>query len=426
MNWRTDMPSRKTRTFNVVLAGILASCAIPGAAGIMSALDNGETDRALDLAKGDQRSLDLLAMEIIGRAAIDPQTRDEGLAALCRTGPRARPVLRDLSTASDPLVKVTAWAMLYKRGDRTYEEGLTAALDSELGLVRAQAVDALLAMDQGRAFHERYMLDVEPSVRLSVVTYLKDNEMPWSQLLLADAARRDPDDAVRTAAVAGLDPKDEASRDLLRESLSDGDRGIRLAAVSALGTDPASADLTWAAHLLVLPASEEGIGFASSLLATKEGNDKASTYLTGALGNPSPKIRLCALLALGVAGKKVEGLDDLGSDPSDQVRVAWCRLTRKLGTSEQARRMEILEAIVGESSDAPRLEAWLAMSEEKGGYAKVRAKVWNLLVSGPPPKQRYVLLHAVRPFADPSLAIRGMRLEDLGARLAAAATWLSR
>jgi HEAT repeat protein len=404
----------------------LVGCAIPNAAGIRSALDDGEHDGAVDLALADQRSLDLLASEILERGARDEKTRDDALGAIRQTGSRANKLLGKLAASDDAILSITAKSMLYRRGDRAYQEDLIEALESEYALVRAAAVQALVSIDQSPNFHERYILDNEPTARLAVVQYLATHDVPWAQSLLVDVARKDPDPTVRTTAVSGLDPSEETSRDILREALDDSDRAIRCAAASALGSETDSAQLTWTAHLLIAPVTEEGIRFATALLRADDEYQKAADYLAAGLADESPKVRLLTLVALTGIATEIDGFDALSSDPSAQVRVAWCRLSRKLGTSKPAERIEILEAIVDQKSDAPPLDAWLALAEEKGQYAKIRAKVWHLLTTGKPASQRYIIVHAVRPFDDTPIAIRGMTLDDPTVRFQAAATWLTR
>jgi HEAT repeat protein len=248
--------------------------------------------------------------------------------------------------------------------------------------------------------------------------------MPWSQDLLIDAARKDPDAGVRSAAIRALDPTIAENRDVLKEALGSDEDAQRLAAAQALGASKSSVDLTWAAHLLALPATREGLAFATALLRNDQDEGDAAVYLQEALHDPSPTMRHAVLVALTGTSTSVDGLDDLASDPSDQVRVAWCRLTRKLGTSKAKKRLAILEPIVG-GKEAGR-DALVALAEEKGGYVKARAQVWWLLRDGSPDAQRYVLAHAARPFEDPALAIWGMKAKDPEVRLQAAAAWLAR
>jgi HEAT repeat protein len=322
------------------------------------------------------------------------------------------------------VVRAKVQSLLVRMGEKSFEEDLIEGLDSDLGLVRAAAVEALLGLDQSRAFHERYLVDSEPDVRRAIVVHLASHALPWSQDLLLDAARKDPDVGVRSAAMRALDPGSQESRDVLRKAIETDDGPLRNAAARALGTSSGSMELTWAAHLLALPVTEEGIHFASALIETDKGRERASAYLQEALHDPSPTVRLTTLVELTGARMNLDGLDELASDPSAQVRVAWCRLTRKLGTSKPKQRLQILEAVAGDK-EAGR-EALVALAEEKGGYVKVRARVWWLLRDGTADEQRYVLVHAVRPFGDPSLAIWGMKAKDAEVRILAAAAWLTR
>jgi HEAT repeat protein len=403
----------------------MACCAVPNGDAIRSALDAGKEKKALELAKDDARSLDYLAGEILRRAATDEELSERALTVLGQARTRIKPLLRELaSVAEDPVVRASSQSLLMRMGDRSHEGELVKALDSDLGLVRAAAVTALLTMEQKRGFHERYLLDTEPEVRMAVVGSLGSGGYPYSQELLRDAARKDPEPGIRAAALRALDPEAEENRDVLREALESDAATLRIAAVTSLGRSPASTDITWAAHLLSPPATSEGIHFAVALVGTDAAHEEARSFLSDALADPSPQVRLSTLTALTGAGMEVDGLSELASDPSHQVRVAWCRLSRKLGTSKMKKRLEILEA-VADQKDAPR-EVLVALAEEKGGYEGIRHKVWALLVAGPADVQRYILVHANRPFQDPALAIWGMKSQDPEIRLQAAAAWLMR
>jgi HEAT repeat protein len=419
------MNSRVRRTSIAAAALVLACCAVPNSDAIRAALEGGKPKKALKLARSDGRSLDYLATEILRRGAGDEEMSEEALAAISRARTRLKPLLREIAAGDgDPVVVAEAQSLLFKMDDRSHEDDLVEALDSDLGLVRAAAVEALLTMQQSRNFHERYILDNEPEVRSALVAHLATAGLPWSQDLLLSAARKDPEPSVRIAAIRALDPLEEQNRDVLKDALKSSDRALRIAAATCLGKEASSMELTWTAHLAALPATEEGIHFASSLLATDKGKEKAAQYLQEALHDESPTIRLATLIVLTSAGSGIDGLEELASDPSAQVRVAWCRLTRKLGTSKAKKRVEILEAIAA-GEDAGQ-DALLALAEEKGGYEKVRSRVWWLLRDGPPDVQRYILVHAIRPFGDPSLAIWGMKAKEGEVRLHAAASWLMR
>ncbi len=430
-------------------AVVLACCGIPGMDGIRRAVDKGDPAEAMKIAGDSGPALDFVAMEILRAGAADPGTKDAALASIRAARPRMKPFLDDLArNAECPIVKATAQASLFRMNVTTYEDDLVAGLDSDLGSVRAAAVGALVRVDQTRGFHEHYILDTDPDVRMAVVAWLASHDLPWSGDLLVERAAKDPDPAVRLAAIGGLSPEDDASREVLKAAISGSDGAGRMAAAEALGGSVASVGLTWAEHLLVAPVTAEGIRFAAALATSaaavkpkgKSAKAKAAAadaalaagraaeYLSEAIRDESPTVRLDAIGVIASRGLQVDGIDDLASDPSPDVRVAWCRLTRKLGTSEESKRIEMLEeiALAGPTGERDALPAMLALAEEEGGYARVRSRVWWILPGGDASTQRWVLAHAVRPFGDPSLALWCMKLEDPGVRVSAASAWLSR
>jgi len=84
-----------------------------------------------------------------------------------------------------------------------------------------------------------------------------------------------------------------------------------------------------------------------------------------------------------------------------------------------------LDVAIVEKEDAGP-DALIAMAWEKNGYEAIRARVWWMLASGDEAGRRYVVVHAIRPFDDPPLALRGMKDESARVRLDAALAWLSR
>jgi hypothetical protein len=288
--------------------------------------------------------------------------------------------------------------------------------------VRTAALLALSIERTDRVFFAKHVLDPHPDARLTVVHALARIDAPWSGELLLCAASTDPVPAVRRAAMTALDPDIEDHAEFLVKALDDVDIASRVAASRVLGSSQQGAAMAISSGILEKPASAEGIYFSASALASQVELLSASAYLLEALSDPRENIRLTGLVALTASGARLDGLDDLASDPEDSVKVAWCRMTRTSSSSDRDLRVSVLEQILdGESP----MEAMLAMAEE-GLYDSVRNLVWWRLKSGSVSDQRYVLAHASHPFGDPALAIAGMQSPDPTVRLTAAASWLTR
>jgi len=410
--------TRIPRPAIIAAASVVAvSCSVPLAGSIRAALDGGKISLAIDEAKDDAGQLDLVAVETI-RRGLDSQERQTAIDVICRHPVRLGDLLLDLSLHSeDPGAAAIARSVLYRSGSLEFEPDLEKALASEDGGVRAAAVGALATTRGDRAFFETHALDPDPRVRISVLAYLVTHDSQWGQEILVEAAVSDPDPAVARAAVAGLDPDVDGSREALVASLGSEDASTRVAAAWALGSGGETVE-----GLLVQPATPEGLNHAAALLAGDPGHASASDYLEEAISAPDAQIRLTALVALTRAGVSVPGLESLQHDPSPRVRVAWCHLGRKLRTPEAEARREVLSAVIAEEAS---LEALVALAEE-GGTEEARPLVWWLFETGGSSVQRYIIAFAIPTFRDSALAIRGMKSPDPAVRMEAAAAWLSR
>ncbi|MFE9023924.1 fumarate reductase/succinate dehydrogenase flavoprotein subunit [Streptomyces sp. NPDC007808] len=180
-----------------------------------------------------------------------------------------------------------------------------------------------------------YLSDPEPSVRRTAVTVLTETVPPGTGPALA-AALTDPDAGVRAAAVASLrelvetlvpepalrdglgaalsetDPAVRAATlDVLRAlrlgdaelfalSLSDSDITVRIAAVRALVSVDAAAELAGAAA--TEPSREVRVAIAKALATLGTDSDPARSALAALIDDPDALVRGAAYEALGTTG----------------------------------------------------------------------------------------------------------------------------
>ncbi|MHC3469571.1 HEAT repeat domain-containing protein, partial [Streptomyces sp. 7R007] len=180
-----------------------------------------------------------------------------------------------------------------------------------------------------------YLTDPEPSVRRTAVTVLTETVPPGTGPALASALT-DPDAGVRAAAVASLRelvetlPPEPALRDglaaalseadpavraaaldvlralrlgdaaLFARSLTDADSAVRIAAVRALVSVDALAQVARAAA--VDPSREVRVTIAKALATTGTASDTSRSALAALVDDPDTLVRGAAFEALGTTG----------------------------------------------------------------------------------------------------------------------------
>ncbi|MGW7527254.1 fumarate reductase/succinate dehydrogenase flavoprotein subunit [Streptomyces sp. NPDC054783] len=180
-----------------------------------------------------------------------------------------------------------------------------------------------------------YLTDPEPGVRRTAVTVLTETVPPGTGPALA-AALTDPDPGVRASAAASLRelvetlPPEPALRDglaaalseadpavraaaldvlralrigdaeLFAHSLSDSDIAVRIAAVRALVSVDAAAEVARAAA--IDPSREVRVTIAKALATLGTGSDTARSALAALVDDPDPLVRGAAYEALGTTG----------------------------------------------------------------------------------------------------------------------------
>ena len=198
-----------------------------------------------------------------------------------------------LEAARDPDVRIRRLAveMLAAVTDPKAHAALTDAVDDEDALVRANAIRGLTAPGDAPIVAGA-LADADPGVRLAAVTALGTRNARSLAPLLADV-----DPAVRAAAAVPLlsTPASEEAIETLRGLLGDGDPEIRAIAVRALGRSVA-ADATLAAPLADDPFP--GVRLAALGALTSAGPDALVAPALEALSDPDASVRAAALHAL--------------------------------------------------------------------------------------------------------------------------------
>jgi succinate dehydrogenase/fumarate reductase flavoprotein subunit/HEAT repeat protein len=202
-----------------------------------------------------------------------------------------------------------------------------------------------------------YLSDPEPSVRRTAVTVLTETVPPGTGTALA-AALTDPDPGVRAAAAASLRelvetlPREPALRDALAAALtetdpvvraaaldvlralrlgdaglftaplSDPDTAVRVAAVRALVSVDAVAELARAAG--ADPSREVRVTLAKALATVDAASEAVHAALAGLVDDPDALVRAAAYTALGTVGcpaPLADRAETALADPAWQVRA---------------------------------------------------------------------------------------------------------
>ncbi|MFD7301316.1 fumarate reductase/succinate dehydrogenase flavoprotein subunit [Streptomyces pharetrae] len=202
-----------------------------------------------------------------------------------------------------------------------------------------------------------YLSDPEPSVRRTAVTVLTETVPPGTGTALA-AALTDPDPGVRAAAAASLRelvetlPREPALRDALAAALtetdpvvraaaldvlralrlgdaglftaplSDPDTAVRVAAVRALVSVDAVAELARAAG--ADPSREVRVTLAKALATVDAVSEAVHAALAGLVDDPDALVRAAAYTALGTVGcpaPLADRAETALADPAWQVRA---------------------------------------------------------------------------------------------------------
>lgn len=250
----------------------------------------------------------------------DGERRRAAILQLSLAGTAGEPGLIRLAEAEGVgPSRLAALEVLARRGSESARLSLRALADHEDPAVLAAAI---LGMDPAldRDLLLEHLRAPSAEVRRAAARALSPRDDADVLRALAEAARVDPDPAVRAAAVGSLALAGPAGVDALRERLGDPMSSVRLAAVGALvRADEAQARVALGALLEMAP-SPAGIEAARVLAQLDDdgsptGASAARAYLRGALEARDAGLR-------SQAGVALTGLPSTADAPIDAVRAA--------------------------------------------------------------------------------------------------------
>jgi HEAT repeat protein len=261
------------------------------------------TPRLLELLAlaEEQPELDALAPYLADR---DPAVRRTAVTVLTETVPAGTgPALASALTDPDTHVRAAAAASLRELvetlpAQAALRDGLAAALSQSDPVVRSAALDVLRALRLGDAgLFTAALSDADVEVRVAAVRALVSVDAAAE---LARAAAADPAREVRVAIAKGLTAVG-AQTDIVREALArlvdDADALVRAAAYTALGTTGCPAPLAGRAEAaLADPAWQVRAGAATALSVADPA--VAVPALAAAVTDPNADVRKAAVLAL--------------------------------------------------------------------------------------------------------------------------------
>jgi HEAT repeat protein len=358
------VPKGYHRPMQRLLVWMLALGALACAGGprgrVMSAVDAGDLDRALDEYEdfredeggGDGELLAQVAGLALERAVTgdDARERDAALSQLTMAGTAGLPIVERLASGERPLaIRAKALVVLARRGDSDAIAALRGFLDEDDSEVLAAAVVALDGEGDEAALIA-LLENTSGGVRREAAAKLEQAAPSGNALVaLAEAARVDPELPVRAAATRSLAAFGAPAFDHVRERLSDPDAMVRTAAVRSLVEIDRSRALSALGLLLEVEPSQAGIEAARILAAPTEDEETvnaegvvlARAFLRRALTTGDMTMRSQAAVAL-TSLPTDESLDAdllraMRDDEDPRVRLAVAStLRRREETKAQA------------------------------------------------------------------------------------------
>jgi HEAT repeat protein len=416
------------------LAMVLCGCGSAPRGAVVTAVDRGDASGALAayerLRVSDGADTDLLArvaaLMLMDEAMEgDAERQRAAIQELSLAGTAGAPILERIANGEGPS-RVLALEALARRGDEGARRALRGLADDPDPIARATAI---LGMDVD--------LDRDALIEAIASASARAREHAAERLAgaapdsgarnaLEQAARVDPEPAVRMAAVRALGAFGPPAIGALRERLSDPQAGVRLTAVEALLRADRDQARPILGALFAVPTSAQGIE-AARLLALP-GRDGASpsdagarAYLVQALDAPDPNLRSQA----GVALTSIPGSEEYvgalraalarESDPGAKLSLARALLEQR-GAEEDAR--EALRALMRQGMTMSSLQAAAVLASERDADA---AGVLAAMLEAPDAMLRRTAARALaRDAMRPDDARAALRDRDATVRIGAA------
>jgi HEAT repeat protein len=295
----------------------------------------------------------------------DPPRRRAAIAELVLAGPDGSAALDRLAAASGPdPARASALAALSARGHRGARAVLRRFLAHRDSEVLAQAVTALDPRTEARELIEHLTHDA-PAVRRAAAALLEEAAPSVDgRAALSEAARQDPDPAVRSAAANSLSAYGDPAFEALRDRLSDEHPTVRMTAVGALARANLRRALAVITPFFETPPSPAGIEAARILGRAAHGEDGVTTaraYLRRALEVADASLRSQAAVALMT----------LPADPSLEAA-----LFRALETEADASvRLAIARVLYGRPSTGTAARDALRALQTEDGMVGIQAAI---------------------------------------------------
>jgi hypothetical protein len=286
--------------------------------------------------------------------------------------------------------------------DEVAAEAVLARIEArglDAGDVRAYAADAdphwravgvrALSRPDDQAARAHALLDPDPGVRRAAARAARDAADPADALLLADAARRDPEPIVRTEAVRSLAALPAAAggaiADFLRDLWTGGDDGLR-EDIALAWSSPAIWDAGGREALRVVIASDHGPGAIEAAAAVLRRRDcppdladSARAQLARAMQHGSTAVRSQAIAQSPADAREIRSiLVELEDSDDAEIRVA---ALARLAELKDAPAIAKLEALARPGSPVG-VRARLALAS--AGDRRVQAWVEQDLVAPDP------------------------------------------
>jgi HEAT repeat protein len=342
-------------------------------------LHRGKLDQAL--AAYDRGPPDPVALQRIAEGTLerelqsrDASRRAQAMAALEVAGTPATRLLRLAAVhASDVAIRARALGLLARFGDRIARAELRddlATADPDLKVAAVEALDPEADAPLLRLLCETPSL----ALRLSAVQKLaRAPANADNALLFARVARLDPALPVRIAALYALGRQGPAVADAIETRLDDAERGLRLAAVSALvQADYPRAALRLERYLADNP-TPEGIEAARALLSANAAHAPAAarTQLEHALAHHDNALRAAAAVVLMSLRDPSFAALAVEHAQSEAVRSVRLCLALSLGASQPAGRSALTQLANAQDVVSAQAAAELARSGDRAALQKL-------------------------------------------------------
>lgn len=383
----------------------------------------------------DTRRLRTVAATILEQAARSeqPRVREAALRQLELAGTRARPVWERLAQTAPTEVRARAWLHLASVGAVNAEAVAEALGDSSGAEARAARLRAL-----GASLPRDTLLDALESPysgeRLAAAEALAAHAPDAAaRHALAEAARLDPDPAVRTRATRSLGRFGKPAADRLRRRLGAEEPRVREAAMDALLRADAGAAIPILKRLLHGTPEPEGIRAARRLLSygrrhslPAEVLDDARHYVERALNARETKLRSLAAVTLdglpttAWTAEVARGRLETEREPSVRLALASALLD---APASEARAHEVLCELI-QNPGMPGLQAAVLLAGRSGNEAATQ-RILRDLDADSSARRRVSARATALQLDRPHRARTALRDPDVGVRLAAAGAILA-